>query len=414
MPRSSKSPSEVITVKYHERYPIEKLRPYDKNPRINKPAIPAVAQSIRKFGFIDPIIADETGRICCGHTRFYAARQLERKTVPVKICRFPSEAVFIAYNLADNRLGDIATFDLPSVGQIYRDLSGDADFGAVIDAIGFDQTEIDAILRDLDNPDKGDIKNKIPPAAKKPVTKKGDLWLLGDHRVACIDSFDLKLIDKLVAGKRIAMIATDPPYGMDLDTDWSSVRGKAGKKVDFRHVGGGSRYRRVKGDDKEFDPRPFFEHFGKVKEQIWWGADYYRQYLPAGGSWYVWDKRVVDEADRMFGAQFELAWSKETHRREIIRKKWAGLFGLGNQDTKSRVHPTQKPTEVYEYFFNNLLKKRARGIVLDMFIGSGTTIVAGHLTGRVCYGAEIDRHYCDVAIERWQNLTGGKAKRQRL
>ena len=135
--------------------------------------------------------------------------------------------------------------------------------------------------------------------------------------------------------------------------------------------------------------------FSYVDEQFWWGADYYRQHLPRGGSWIVWDKRHTIEGVKYSLSEFELCWSKTSHHRFILRVPWFGAIGTEKQDTQNRLHPTQKPLGVYE----PLIKKYGKEIILDSFLGSGTTLIACHNLGRRCRGIEIDPGYVAVCLE---------------
>jgi hypothetical protein len=156
-------------------------------------------------------------------------------------------------------------------------------------------------------------------------------------------------------------------------------------------------YKPVIGDDAAFDPRPFFEAFD-TKEQFWWGADYYRAFLPAGGSWLVWDKREGLEGVEYSNSEFELCWSMTAHHRKLLRVRWFGLCGTEKEDTAKRVHPTQKPAGVYTPIME--WHSKAGDIVTDPFLGSGTTMVAAQNLGRKCYGIEISPAYCAVILER--------------
>ena len=157
------------------------------------------------------------------------------------------------------------------------------------------------------------------------------------------------------------------------------------------------------GDEKEFNPTIILELFEYCDEILMFGADYYSKYLPIG-SWYVWDKRVDEKFDRMIGSAFELCWSKAKHKREIAR--FNNTLFSGELEARNKVHPTQKPTKMIEWFFQRIKGSN----VADLFLGSGSTLIACEKTGRKCYGMEIDPHYCSVIIKRWQDFTGREAK----
>lgn len=245
-------------------------------------------------------------------------------------------------------------------------------------------------------------EDEVPKPPKVPVTQPGDIWLLGEHRLLCGDSTRKDAVNALVAGDKIDAIFTDPPYGMRLNTNFDSMHKKGSA-----HRVTGDRFLPVFGDDTDYDASHIFEQFGAVPEVLLWGADYYRRSLPDGGSWFVWDKRCDENMDKVIGNVFELCWSKKAHKREVCRMLWSGHHGMATDDTRSRVHPTQKPAALARWFF-----ERIKGdVMLDLFAGSGSTIVACEQTGRRGLAVEIDPAYCDVIVTRWEKLTGKKGRR---
>jgi DNA modification methylase len=209
-------------------------------------------------------------------------------------------------------------------------------------------------------------------------------------------------VARLMGDVKADMVYCDPPYGMHLNTDFSSMRQ-------------GKVYRPIAGDDQPYDPAHIFETFGACREIVLWGADYYAERIPERNaeSWFVWDKANGGDApnedyDTMFGSNFELAWSKTRHKRALIRILWKGFFGLSQEDTKRRVHPTQKPTELARWFFDRFTKKEA--CVVDLFLGSGTSLVGAEQTARRCFAIELDPVYCQIAIDRWEAFVGNGAK----
>jgi DNA modification methylase len=201
-------------------------------------------------------------------------------------------------------------------------------------------------------------------------------------------------------GKKADMVFTDPPYGMKLDTDYSSMKGEGMS---------GTIYNKVIGDNVDFTPElinTIFACFNYCEEIFIFGADYFAELLPNKneGSWIVWDKRESEETgknvDARFGSMFELCWSKQKHKRLIARIMWAGMMGV--MDDSLRVHPTQKPTQLPKWFFNQWGKDN--DLVADLFLGSGSTMVASHQLKRKCYGMELDPKYCQVIVDRMLKL----------
>jgi DNA modification methylase len=190
----------------------------------------------------------------------------------------------------------------------------------------------------------------------------------------------------------VDLVLTDPPYGMRLNTDFSKMKSRM-----FKGKTGGNYHGPVVGDDRDFDPRPFFEII-KTREQFWFGADYYADKLPKGGSWMIWDKRLSESADKMWGSCFEVIWSMSRHKRVIFRVKWAGIFGMEKQDIKSRIHPTQKPLNLIKKMISKYSQQNET--ILDPFMGSGTTLRAAKDLGRKAIGIEIEEKYCEIAAKR--------------
>lgn len=257
--------------------------------------------------------------------------------------------------------------------------------------------------REASEDDFDETKDEVPT-----ICKDGDIWQLGSHRLMCGDSTDPGSVALLMNGEKADMCFTDPPYGMKLDTDYSSMEG-------FSH---GGKYEAGHVDDFKPDMVDAVLRLN-AKETFMWGADYYADLLPDrnSGSWIVWDKRANEggtiaedkSSDKMFGSCFELCWSKNRHKRDIARVKWAGLFGMNQTTDDKRWHPTQKPVALVQWFFDQYGKEGE--IVADLFGGSGTTLIAAEQLGRRCFMMELDPHYCDVIIARWEKLTGQKAER---
>ena len=248
-----------------------------------------------------------------------------------------------------------------------------------------------------------------PP--KEPKAKLGDIYQLGRHRLMCGDSTDKATVELLMNGNKADMVLSDPPYGMFLDTDFSDIKGSM-KSIGRKNHTKGNKYDKVIGDNEDFTPElitTFFENFAYCKEMFLFGADYFAEILPNKneGSWLVWDKRKESQADAI-GSEFELCWSKSKHKRRMLRHDWFGFLSSQNgADARNRVHPTQKPitllVDIIEQWGN-----RCNNIV-DLYGGSGSTLIACEQLNRNCYMMELDPKYIDVIIERWEQFTGEKA-----
>jgi DNA modification methylase len=194
---------------------------------------------------------------------------------------------------------------------------------------------------------------------------------------------------------------------MFLNADYSSMDSK------LKGSDGGKKYENIKGDHDDFDPsliNTVFANFDYCKEIFLWGADYYAEHLinKNYGSWVVWDKRGDESADKMYGSTFELCWSKARHKRMLARVKWAGIFGMEKEHDKKRAHPTQKPVLLIDWFFD-YYSLQDKINVIDLYGGSGSTLLSCEKNNKKCFMSELDEKYVDVIINRWQDFTGKQA-----
>jgi DNA modification methylase len=301
-----------------------------------------------------------------------------------------------AYIIADNKLALNAGWDEELLKLELESLK-ELDFD--IDIIGFSGEELDELFKD--NTPQEVVEDEAPEPPENPISKRGDIWLLGRHRLMCGDSTS-EDVDVLMDGKKADMVFTDPPYGMFLNADYSDMNSK------FKGSTGGNKYENVIGDNEDFKPElitKVLERFDYCKELFMWGADYYAELIPSKniGSWVVWDKRLDESADKMYGSTFELCWSKARHKRMIARVKWAGIFGMEKEDTKKRCHPTQKPVSLISWFFDYYSLKDKK-IVVDVYGGSGSTLIASEQHGKECFMMELDEKYVDVIMQRYVNF----------
>lgn len=394
---------------------ISEVIPYKNNPReISQTAIDRVASSIKEFGWQQPIVIDSENIIIVGHTRYLAAKKLNEDFVPIVRALNLTPAQVKSYRIADNKLNTFSDWDMNLLGgelEVLKSLEID------LETTGFDLDEVDQIFEDLgiatdvEENEEDNLHNEednLPEVGKKTIAKLGDMWILGRHRILCGNSSSIDAIDKLTGETEIDMVLTDPPYGIDLDTDYSTIKGGKLKNRSDK-VTKGKKYSKIIGDDEDFDPSLILARFKNAKEMFLWGADYYTEKIPNknDGSWIVWDKRLTESADKMIGSCFELCWSQTRHKRDIARIKWAGFFGTEKEFDKKRFHPTQKPIGLSEWFIENYGKDCQT--VIDLYLGSGSTLLASEKLGKTCYGLEIAPQYIDVVIKRWQNLTGQNA-----
>jgi len=366
---------------------ISKIKPYIYNAKKHtKKQIEQVAASIREFGFNQPIVLDKKNFIIVGHGRYEAAKLLELKDVPTIVVDLTEEQAN-AYRLADNKLNE-SEWDMKLVIDELKTLSL-----PMLELTGFDK---DLLI-------SPDAKDDIIPENVPARSKLGDLYELGSHRVLAGDSTQQEAVSRLMDGKKADMVFTDPPYGMNLDTDYiSQYKGESKKALTDNLVA--RKYEKIVGDDKPFDAKLFIDLFSYCKEQFWFGADYYMRTIEDNGSWIVWDKTGGHESlDNVgFASNFELCWSRKKHKRDIARITRKGI--AGHNDGK-RVHPTMKPIALCCWFVQKFSKENE--LIVDLFLGSGSTLIACEKTGRICYGMELDPKYCDVIVQRYVDFVEG-------
>lgn len=372
---------------------VAELIPYARNSRTHdKDQVSQIVASIKEFGFTNPVLIDDEGLIIAGHGRVQAAQKLNLKTVPTICLDYLTEAQKKAYVIADNRLALNAGWDFDMLKVELNDLN-DLDFD--VSLLGFDDKEINDILAD---PTEGLVdEDSTPDLVEDPITVEGDIWLLGNHRLMCGDSTSIDAVDKLMDGNKADMVFTDPPYGINEKGDRSARNTGLAKNHNFKDF---------KDDSIQYaiDAYNLCEQMA-IPRQVWWGANYYCHSLPQSNNWFIWDKRVED---KMIDTQSdcEMAWVKsEFSSVRIFRHLWKG-FNKASERNQPRVHPTQKPVALSEWAFNYF---KNVSIVLDLFGGSGSTLIACEKTNRICYMMELDCHYADVIINRWQDFTGKEA-----
>lgn len=397
-----------IELKYQN---ITNITPYARNSRTHSDEqVAQVAASIKEFGWTNPILIDETSTIIAGHGRLMAAQRLGLEQVPTITLQNLTDAQKKAYVIADNKLALNAGWDEEMLAVEIEEL---LDQGYDTDLLGFEADEIDSLLAGANEVQEGlTDEDAVPDVQETSVSVNNDVWILGKHRLMCGDSTLLENINKLMDNQKADVVFSDPPYGMKLNADWSSAKSKLNFASE-KGIIGGKKHNNVIGDHDDFNEdliNTVLNNFNYCKEIFLWGADYYSELLhdKNDGSWVVWDKRLEESADKMYGSTFELCWSKFKHKRKIARVKWACIFGTEQEFDKKRHHPTQKPIKLVEWFINEM-GLQDKKLFVDLYGGSGSTILACEKTNRKCYMMELDPKYVDVIIKRWQDFTGKDA-----
>jgi len=374
---------------------IDSLIPYARNSRTHSnEQISQIASSIKEFGWTNPILIDETGSIIAGHGRVLAASKLNFTEAPTITLAGLTEAQKRAYVIADNSLALNAGWDLEMLKIEIEDLK---EFDFDISLLGFDEEFLDKIIEPEQIEGLTD-EDAIPDVPYEPITKLGDIYLLGNHRLMCGDSTSIDAVDKLVNSTKIDLCYTDPPYGINEKVDRSKRGGLAQ----------GNKLKDFKDDtiDYAVEAYQIVEGALNIPRQVWWGANYYCHALPQSNNWFVWDKRV-EEKQKNTQSDCELAWVKSKWSSvRIFRHLWKGLI-KGSEHGQKRVHPTQKPVALAEWSFDYFKEVNT---VLDLFGGSGSTLIACEKTNRSCFMMEFEPHYCDVIVKRWEEFTGKKAE----
>jgi DNA modification methylase len=386
-----------------ELRPLDAVRPYANNPRQNDDAVEAVAESIRRFGFRQPIVVDADGVIVAGHTRFRAAQRLGLATVPVHVATDLTADEIRAYRLADNKTAELASWDTSMLS-----IELDALRGAGIDwtLLGFDEEELAKLLapagtEGLTDPDA------VPEKPVDPVTKPGDLWLLGKHRLLCGDSTSATDVARLLDGAVPALMVTDPPYGVEYDPEW---------RMDAGLTGNTARMGKVMNDDRADWTEAWKLFPGDVAYVYHAGvfASTVQQSLERAG--FAIRAQIIWAKDRLALSRGDYHWQHEPcwyavreggkgHRTDD--RTQTTLWSIPARDDAGHGHGTQKPVECMERPVRNHLADT----VYEPFAGSGTTVIACERTGRACLAMELDPGYCDVVVRRWEEFTGRKAER---
>ena len=410
------------------------LKPADYNPRIiTDEQLERLKKSLAEFGDLSGIVFNRrTGHLVGGHQRLKclpADAKIEKKDLKEKTKTGTVAQGFIIFdggekhtyrevdwdeatekmaNIAANKHG--GEWDDDKLGELLKELSEMPVFD--IDLIGFETNELNNILASLNErlTDPDDVP-ELPET--KPITKTGDLYILGEHRLLCGDTTKKEDLERLMDGKKADMVFTDPPYGVSI-VSTNKSKGSIGFGGQLGFVGADgivpvNAYTFIKGDDTTETAKLIYNYAvtNGIKKIILWGGNYYTDFCPPTSCWLIWDKRGNIPSNNF--ADCEIAWSNMKSPSRIYKQIWSGLLREGDRKTEGlkRCHPTQKPVGLAIWCFENYSKRE--DIILDLFLGSGSTLIACEKTGRVCYGMEIDPVYCDVIVQRWEKFTGKTA-----
>ena len=424
--------------------PITEIKPYERNPRINEDAVDAVSASIKEFGFRQPIVVDSDNVIICGHTRYKAALQLKLAKVPVHVAEDLTPEQIKAYRIADNKTAELAEWDFDLLPIELGELQEcNYDLGM----LGFDAEELakmldPGVIEGLTDPDE------IPEPPDEATTQPGDIWILGDHRLMCGDSSSPEDLDRLLDGAVIDLVNTDPPYNVKVEprSNNAIAAGNSSfsapkthhQKFDLERHPEKSKptQKKLRAKDRplanDFVTDEAFDEmllawFGNISRvlkpggtfYIWGGYANLGNYpgpLKAAGLYFsqgiVWDKLHPVLTRKDFMGTFEICfygWKEGAGHKFHGPNNATDLWHLKKVNPQSMVHLTEKPVElaVQSIQYSSLTGDN----VLDLFGGSGSTLIACEQTERKALLMELDPLYCDVIRERWEKFTGNKAER---
>ena len=366
-----------------------------------------IAESLKRYGAARSIVIDEDGRILAGNGTVEGAKKagidkiriIETEGDELIAVRRAglTEDQKVGLALADNRSSDLSEWD----NDMLRQLSEEHDLTPWF--------EDDELLAEVLKPEEGNTDpDDVPEAPEEPITKPGDLWILGDHRLLCGDSTDVLAVERLMGGVTPDLVYTDPPYGISIVQGGKvggggAFGGKKNEKADRSNVIQSSDFAPIINDDSIDTALGAISVISTLntKVEIIWGGNYYASSLSNSSCWIVWDKENTGNF-----ADAELAWTNQSSAVRIFKHMWNGMVKASERGQK-RIHPTQKPVKLAEWCFDHYGKDCKT--VLDLFCGSGSTLIACEISRKSGYMMELSPAYCDVIVKRWEDFTGKKA-----
>ena len=366
------------------------ITPYFRNPRKNDDAIEGVAESIKAFGFKNPILLDQENVIVAGHTRWKAALKLDLKTVPCIKINGLSPAKINAYRIADNKYGEKAEWDFPLLKDELEELdTGEFD----LELTGFGLDEIEEMMTKFGDEYEGNTDDDAIPEDVESICKTGQLWKLGEHRLLCGDATKKEDVERLLNNTKTYNMLTDPPYNINFKYNKFEDKKDADEYADFCKAW----FNAYNSKALIFSPGPRNEHLYPIPKDkgVW-----IKKYATAGAS--VFYLRLAEPL--LFYGNFNGKRNTDVfdYSTGFPKELKDAQGGAGVLDKHAPVKSVNLWLELLKMFDNNL--------IVDCFLGNGTTIIACEKTKRKCYGMEIDEHYCDVIIKRWEDYTGNKAE----
>lgn len=378
------------------------IRPYEKNPRKNDEAVKYVAESISQFGFKVPIVIDSNGVIVAGHTRYKAAKKLNLKEVPCIIADDLNEKQVKAFRLADNKVAEKAEWDFELLAD---ELDNLFDFDMTV--FGFDEPVEDEPVEVVE-----DDFEIAPP--EEPKAKRGDIYKLGNHRLMCGDSTSIEDVSLLMAEEKASMGFTDPPWNVNYGAvKEGNAQGYRPRTIlnDFMGTEDFKEFM-----NKAFASLNFAMKDGAMTYVVMSAQEWGNMMLTLAANNYHWSSTIIWNKDSLvlsrkdYHTKYEpiwYGWKEGTRLCPLEDRKQSDVWDIP-RPKKSEEHPTMKPVELVARAITNSSKKG--DVVIDLFGGSGTTLIASEQTGRCCRMMELDPKYVDVIVNRWEQLTGKQAE----
>ena len=411
---------------------LAELREYENNPRNNDEAVEAVAESIKQFGFKVPIVIDNKNVIVCGHTRLKAAERLGLSFVPCIVADDLNDEQIKAFRLADNKTGELAEWDFEALEKELAELTA---FDVDMTAFGFDESIFEETL--TADEDDFDVEAEVEEIVE-PTTKQGEVWQLGRHRLICGDSTDGKTIERLMGKERADLLLIDPPYNVAYESsDGKTIQNDDMEKEEFLQFltqafdnacsvmkNGAAFYIWHASREQVNFENALNKARLEIRQQLIWNKnaliigrqDYQWKHEPCFYGWkegaphYFTNSRcettVIEDKPNINKMSKE---ELKDYIKELQKNIPASTVINEDKPLRNGDHPTMKPIKLLGYQIGN--SSRQGELVLDIFGGSGSTLIACEQLNRVCYMCELDTKYCDVIIKRWENLTGQKAER---
>jgi len=378
-----------------QRWPLTRLSPYAHNARIHSAEqVAQIAESIKTFGFNNPILVDAQGGIIAGHGRFAAATKLGLTEAPVILLDHLTDRERRAYIIADNKLAENATWDDAVLAAELAALN-EEEFDLSI--LGFDDRELEKLLATEDDDGRAD---ECPPVPEAATTVLGDVWVLGRHRVLCGDATDSAAVARLMVGAKADMVFTDPPYGISYQSNFRTAT---------------PQFEVLANDAVVLEIAPIVAALMKddTAAYIWTHQKVYPKWREQFSALYkstiIWAKPGGGMGDLAgdYCPDYEMALFCTNGKPSFRGERGMAVWTMKKDSAGSYRHPTQKPVELAERAIGDFTDSGDK--VVDSFLGSGSTLIACEKTKRTCYGMELSPEYCDVIVTRWQDYAGKQA-----